>query len=102
MKRNLEVVRKMLIAIESKPTEEAQALTFPGVTASVAMYHLRLLVDGGLVRGVVQSEFECAVNSLTWAGHELLDHLRDEKLWNDLQERAQLKGINITVDVLRA
>lgn len=51
MKRDLNLVRKMLLAIEEAPTGWAPELSFEGYTQAQVGYHAYLLIDAGLARG---------------------------------------------------
>ncbi len=85
MKRDMELIRKILLAVEiSPPDEDLENLTFEGYKYEEIQYHAWLLINAGLAQG-----FEThpgyspgpVVRSLTWAGHEFLDTARDERRW---------------------
>jgi hypothetical protein len=102
MQRDWEVVRKILLAVEALPTEaEHPDLAIKDVAAATMVYHLRLLIEAGFVRGRVDAAYACTVSALTWRGHELLDEIRDDQLWDRVKDKAHLQGLNMTVDVLR-
>lgn len=37
---------------------------------------------------------------LTWSGHELLDAIREDGVWDKLNELAQVAGVGMTTDVV--
>lgn len=45
MKRDLDLIRKMLLAIEESPSGFAPELKFPGYTDAQIGYHAYLLID---------------------------------------------------------
>ncbi len=84
MKRDLNLVREILFAVERD--EGLEALSAQRGQALVAG-HVAILKDAGLVEAKI---FETDLLSvpraahiirLTWAGHEFLDNARDNKVW---------------------
>ena len=51
MKRDLELIRKMVLAIEDAPSGYAPELKFEGYTDEQVGYHAYLLLDAGLAKG---------------------------------------------------
>jgi hypothetical protein len=106
MKRDLDLIRKMILAIEDHPSGWApQDLAFEGYTPEQVGYHAYLLVNAGLARGdyaerVGSDGPEGYISSLTWAGHEFAAAARDESRWKKAMEIVKEKGGNITVTVL--
>jgi len=39
---------------------------------------------------------------LTWEGHELLDKIRSETMWNKIKTLAKEKGLELTFDTVKA
>ena len=106
MRRDLDLIRMMVLAIEDAPTGWApQRLEFEGYTAAQVGYHSHLLIDAGLAKGHdmthMQSEGpEAIVTSLTWAGHEFAEAARDESRWRKAVGVVQEKGGSVTIAVL--
>lgn len=105
MKRDLELIRKMVFAIEDSPSGWAPDLKFEGYSDSQVGYHAYLLIDGGLARGGDASTMgsdapEGFINSLTWAGHEFAAAARDETRWKKAMGVVQEKGGTVTIGVL--
>lgn len=62
------------------------------VTGEVETYHVRLLIDAGLVDGRISEEItrvahNAWIHGLTWEGHDFLDAARDEGLWQKAREK---------------
>lgn len=76
MKRDMELIKKILLQLEEKPDLKAEELpAIEGYGGLVINYHLMLLAE---------EEFITAgsppfVYGLTWKGHEFLDELRRRK-----------------------
>lgn len=92
MKRNIELIRSLLFAIESNP----QDYQVEGFDEDMIKYHVALLIDAGLVEGTVaNSEHKgntseiplfVSVRTLTWSGHEFVANLREESVWNTIKK----------------
>lgn len=98
MKRDMDLIRDILLALEKKPdissTEKEEAL--PGVSLSPAVwYHMRLLLDAGLIKGRRSPEAgspKICFERLTWAGHEFLDVIRNDSIWHRLKLDFAVEG----------
>jgi hypothetical protein len=106
MKRDMELIRKILIYIQDNhdggyetlkiPTSEGSLPFLEGYNFNTLIYHLDLLFNAGLVKKLGDDEaalglFE--IEGLTWQGHEFLDAIRDETVWKKTQEVAQTAGV---------
>ncbi len=106
MKRDLELIRKIVLAIEDDPSGFAPGdLKFEGYTDEQVGYHAYLLLDAGFAKGEDISSMdsdapEGFISSLTWAGHEFADAARDETRWRKAAGIVQEKGGNVTIGVL--
>ncbi len=54
MKRDWDLVRQMLLALEEKQDAAYGLHALPGVSNETLAYHAQLLLDGGLIWGNVQ------------------------------------------------
>lgn len=106
MKRDLDLIRKMILAIEDDPAGWApQDLSFEGFTAPQVGYHAYLLIDACLARGEVAMTIGSTgprgvITSLTWRGHEFASAARDDTRWKKAMGIVAEKGGNITLDIL--
>ncbi|MEI2766982.1 MAG: DUF2513 domain-containing protein [Nitrosomonas sp.] len=107
MKRDMELVRKILFFLEER-TEFKAELAFPidGYDRRVVMYHLLLLGQAGLVDFEPEKTkngrvIRAHVLGLNWAGHEFLDAVRSEKVWRKLVKYAKDKGGALPFDLLK-
>lgn len=107
MKRDLDLIRKMLLAVEDGPSGYAPHLVFEGYTAEQVGYHAYLLIDAGLARGADVTSHssnspQAIVQSLTWEGHEFIDAARDDTRWQKAKSIVAEKGGGVTLDLLKA
>src|SRR5690606_35222927 len=94
MKREMDLVRLLLLKLESMSDEahsvlilDPAGLDLDGYSAEQVDYHLNLLVDAGLVDqggGGALSGF--MFKQLTWEGHDFLDAIRDDEIWRRTRE----------------
>ncbi len=97
MKRDMDLVRKILLAVEDSEEMVDQNPEIEGYTKDQVDYHVWLMLEAGLVYGAEVTTLESdnmqgAVSNLTWDGHEFLDLARDETTWN----KATAKIRNVT------
>jgi len=106
MKRDLELIRKMVLAVEDAPSGLApHPLRIDGHSDAQVGYHAYLLVDAGLVKGhisLVQGSEgpEGVISYLTWDGHEFADAARDETRWKNAMGDVREKAGTVTLGVL--
>src|SRR5580704_3082064 len=105
MKRDLELIRKIVLAVEDSEGGRVPQLTFEGLSSSEVGYHAYLLVDAGIARGVdvttMQSEGpQALITDLTWAGHEFAALVRDDKRWKRAMDLVNSRGAS-TFDELK-
>lgn len=95
MKRDLDLIRAILLAIELDPARYSNP-TMPGATESELRGHLELLIDAGLVVASAAAFATAAwrIDSyrLTWAGHEFLESAREQKRWVAAKKTIELAG----------
>ncbi|NSY39111.1 DUF2513 domain-containing protein [Leisingera sp. ANG59] len=109
--RDIGEIRRLLLEIEggrqafcALPRSAAEAMMLPAedclpdAEARKLAYHLSLLESAGLARFSRLSNGNWHVRGLTWNGHELLDNIRREDIWEALQDRhRQLGGFSMEI-----
>jgi len=105
MKRDLELIRQMVLAIEDAPGWAPRELTIDGYTCEEIRYHAYLLIDARLAEGFDTTNLgspapEAMIRNLTWAGHEFAEAARDESRWKKAMGIVGEKGGSITLDIL--
>jgi hypothetical protein len=114
MKRDWDLLRNLLLNIE-----EDRGI-FVGIDTPVAsveeqqkqdarlLGHLALLVDNGFVSDarVVKSTngyrgFSANSPSLTMSGHDLLDTMRSQTIWESIKTTAKKKGIELSFEAVK-
>jgi hypothetical protein len=106
MKRNLDLIRQIILAVKDSEDSRSANLRFEGYDQSQVGYQSHLLIDAGLARGVdvttLQSQSpEALITDLTWAGHEFAELARDNGRWRQAMNVVNSKGGGVTFDQLR-
>ena len=98
MKRNDDLIRELLLKYEES---DDWLLMMPGDTMSASKearqegYHVLLLSDEGFVAGVGKGTFR-----LTAQGHDYLNAIRSETVWNKTKEGAEKVG-GVTLGIMK-
>lgn len=106
MKRDLELVRNILLAIEDMSANTTLAI--PGLarlkcTPEEFYYHVKLLMQAGFVDGHDMSSLSSEAyypTGLTWDGAEFLDNIRDDTVWNKTKQQAGEKLTSVSMAVI--
>lgn len=106
MKRDLDLIRQLLIEIEdAEPNETLTDIELGGYSKQAIKYHLSLLEEGGYIRANFAKTEEAGiihylVEDLTTKGHDWLAAARNETVWNKTKEVVKEKGGSFTFDVI--
>lgn len=91
MKRDMEKVRSVLLALEEKKTPYLLMVKpecLGGIENSAEMVeYILLLKSGGLLEEEPRSTYR-----ITWKGHEFIDSVRDPEIWRKTKEGATKVG----------
>jgi hypothetical protein len=109
MKRELELVRKLLIFFDEKPGPEyVQIPPIPDYDEMTIKYHLTLLYDAGYLRcePVKSSTSDRVIYvlpfELTWNGHEFLEKIRNQHVWDEVIDNIKKHGyVSASVDFIK-
>jgi hypothetical protein len=106
MKRDIDLVRQLLFAIENHPSGFAPTeLKIEGFTEEQIGYHLSLMLEAKLINGSDVTHMgsespEAIATSLTWKGHEFAEAARNDTIWNQAKATIKEKGGSVTFAVL--
>jgi hypothetical protein len=106
MKRDMELIRELMLAIESQDGDfNYESVEKIGYEEPQIDYHLGLLIEAGLVVGEVhplQGGYSpiIVVDKLSWEGHEFLDNARNESVWKGTMKQVKEKGEGISIALL--
>ena len=107
MKRDFELIRKLLIFFEEKQSaSHVEVPPIDGYDQRTIKYHLILLHDADLlqcepVRSTTSDRVIYVIPfDLTWNGHEFLDNVRNETVWKRIREVILSKGGSLAFSVI--
>lgn len=107
MKRDLDLLRKIILAVEDRPAEAApRSIEIEGYDATEIGYHSYLLVDSGLAKGVDVTTIldllpQWEVLHLTSAGHDFADAARNDSTWKTATKMVKDKTGGVTLEVMK-
>jgi hypothetical protein len=105
MKRDLELIRKILLTLE----DGAQPKSLADESPERIGYHIQLLLDEHYVEGTViwdgvgeaRTPITYFVRRITNAGHDYLDSVRDPRVWNETKTVLEKVGGGATLEVVK-
>lgn len=98
MKRNMDLVRAILLAMEAHPTGYApERFTIAGYDQDVIGHHIYLMAQGELVIAHDATTFGDASPialpaTITWKGHDFLDAVRNDTVSSKLKTHRRTVG----------
>ena len=105
MKRDMDLVRAIVLAIEAAPGYAPEPLTIPNYAPEHIGHHVYLMIQGGLLEGsdITAQGAPCPqaiATCLTWTGHEFADAARNDTRWSTAKKVVTEKAGSVTVEVL--
>lgn len=102
MKRDWEIIRQVLIAIEEDRFDE---YLDNAENQKIVIGNTVLLINANFIDGNILSNLDTDedvhVKCLTWQGHELLDTIRSKPVWDKIKSTALDKGLELTFDTVK-
>jgi hypothetical protein len=109
MERNWDTIREILIKLEEMEPERGclRLSDFPSDKAYEYSYHVELLMEAGLIHGEMSKTLGTHANDflairLTWGGHEFLDAVRSDTVWNKAKDSFIKSGLSMTLDLVKS
>jgi hypothetical protein len=104
MRRDMDLVRDLLFAMEADPHGYYQGrLLLKNYTEEQVGYHVKLMMDAGLIEGFEVNTHDkpgpvAIPIRITWKGHEFLDACRGDQRWISAKEIIErVKGVSFDV-----
>lgn len=109
MKRDMELVRKILLRIEgSKPYERLEEMRVEGYSRSSVAYHCELLYQEGYIKELycvkldqMDSPTYFCVQDLTWEGQDFLETIREDTIWDKTKSTIKEKGLPMLIGTIK-
>lgn len=109
MKRDLELIRKILFQLEEATTYDLPVeLNIEGYKMEEINYNLGIVWQAGLIEIYgkpirdLNSSTRYLPTNLTWQGHEFLDASRNENVWKRVAKVIKEKGGGLTFEIIKA
>jgi hypothetical protein len=113
MKRDIQLIRHLLLLIEESQIFDGIRLTQPSVgligitqwNVDAAAYNLTHMLEAGFLAGRITDARMPLISKLTWKGHDLLDDIRDPYVWSKALARLTIissANIDLVVTLARA
>jgi hypothetical protein len=108
MKRDWELVRQILIAVEALEShgQVVRSSAIEGYDHELVAYHIHMLIESGLIDGTcsrsINGPRQCVARELTWPGHEFLDQIRSQKVWSRTLGLIREKGLDLSFETIKA
>ena len=101
MKRDWKLIRRILTALESEAVMNGDIRqdSIEGYSTDVVCYHIKLLANAGMIDAEISQTIGSSyaiARSLTWQGHELMDSIRTDALWNRIVLKIQKAGLELS------
>lgn len=107
MKRDMDLIRTILIEIEKSPGAIYGSSEFKGIndhSSDEIQFHLHLLFEAGFIRAIELGrglgDFRYNVQNITWEGYEFLEKARNEKNWTAAKDMAKQVG-SFSIDIIK-
>ena len=92
MKRDMELVREILLAVQARTDLKLQRLTLEGRDDLIVERHIEMLYEAGLLEGLSRKNMQRAtasadiiIKDMSWDGHDFLAALDNEDVWSKMR-----------------
>lgn len=103
MKRDWQLIREILTRLEKTQSSKGclRSNELQDFDPDSVVYQMKLLIQAGLIEGLRGCR-HCTAYSLTWEGHEFLDTIRSQPVWDNTAVILKEKGLEMSLDSLKA
>lgn len=106
MKRDWDLIRLILISLEDADGAHQISEDMGIYPANWVAIHMSMLESGGLITGEdttpMSGDAEFLATSITWKGREFIDSIRSDSVWEKSKVMLKEKGVDLTVDTIKA
>lgn len=110
MKRNMDLVREILLQIEATEPGKAIKLDTPSYGDEEIGLHVELMIENGLVKGITIPSGDGSahrilayrIEGMTGDGQDFLDAARNDTIWKNAKEKCLETTGRLAFDVLKA
>lgn len=105
MRLNNELIRKILLKTEEGTSGYIVEFEIENFSNDEVAYHVAKLKEGGYLDAALSKvdagRYDLAyVKELTFKGHQFLDNIRDDSVWNKVKTKAKEVGGKVSISIL--
>lgn len=108
MKRDMDLVRKILLKVEASDGGNVE-LDIPDYLRDQVYFHVELMKEHGLVEALVIRSGDgpqpkilaCTVERITWEGYDFLDAARKDSIWEQAKEQCLKATGGLSIELLK-
>ena len=98
MTRDFDLVRSLLVDLE----KEGEEIYVEHEHGAEVIHQLLIMRDAGFIEAEDRGFGEVYVRRLTWEGHDFLDSVRDDTVWNKTKSKVSKSVGSASLEVVRA
>lgn len=108
MKRDMDLCRLILFKIEDEYRSTGLSnLQIDGYDIETIAYHCDLLFEAGLIKSYKPTYandgiYFFSVGALNWEGHDFLDKIRENTMWNRTKTNIKENALPMTLEVIKS
>jgi Hypothetical protein (DUF2513) len=92
MTRDMELIRKIIAAIQSREDATYKPLEIPSYPEAVVARHLELMLNAGLIDALISDGVDApypwlSIKDLTWSGHDFASVLMNDTVWSQIKKK---------------
>ena len=103
MKRDMDLVRLILLEIEKSEEEDVANMMIDGYSSKEIMYNAKLMKQNNLIEickeDIIGNYY---IGSLTWDGCDYLDKIRDNSKWEKIKDVIKDKALPMTFETVKS
>jgi hypothetical protein len=109
MVRNMDLIREILLKTEEVTPDKSMNYNLleskDKISEQEYIYHVMLLKEAGYIDAILKPSegdilFGGLIKRLTWEGHEFLDNIREQSVWNKVKDKIKSHGGTVSVSLL--
>lgn len=107
MKRDMDLVRRILLELEQIPEDSGwiESFSVDGIDSRSLSGHIHMMAEADLIEAIDLSDMsasEWKPKRITWRGHEFLDSIRSNTLWEKTKKAVLEKTGGLALAALEA
>lgn len=85
--------------------EAEEEIDLSDIPQNICVYHRALIIEAGLATGMISESggvpSAVVIHRLTWEGHEYLDAVRGEDVWEKTKSVFKKQGLSMTYELVK-